>query len=153
MRFVSAGYGRYLNLEHVTSIRLGRDGIWRAQVKDDENAEIGMGDYAERLLDMLAGTIIPALPDEVMDVFWLSEQRRLIHEKKRIIAWAVGPSAPTPITIDGPREFGFDESRKEIRATRRVDGSYDDIINGVYQDDDQVRKELENLCPAAEAAE
>src|SRR6476646_2623722 len=101
-RFIAVGYGRLINLDDIEEYVL-QDGDSLARVRASGRKKLGEGEYPERLIATATGTVVPAAPDEVLHRFCLSEEdRSLVHDRERIIAWLIHPPYPTPVTAAGP---------------------------------------------------
>jgi hypothetical protein len=152
-RFIGAGYARYINVADVEEFFL-EDGRWFARLRSGGLRKLGEGEYPERLIAMATAAIVPAAPDEVLHRFWLSdeEDRTLVHDKERIIAWIIDPPYPTPVTAYGPVECGWHGGSKMIVAIQQTNGRYDDIVNQVYADEEEVRRALDAADTEVESA-
>jgi hypothetical protein len=127
-KFVTTRRGGHVNLDYVLEFRRGHDGTV-AVLRDGGTAIIGAGEYADRLIAVATGTIVPAAPDATLHRFYIDDASgQLVHERERILAWAIDASNPTPITADGVVFLGLDGLTRRLDVIQHPDGRYDDAI-------------------------
>lgn len=124
------------------------DGWWIAKLKEGGSVRVGQGEFAEKQVDLATQPIVAAANEEI-HIFSLSERGELQHDREKVIAWVIDVYYPAPITHTGLKKYGW--SSEGLICFKTPMDLYDDGVERLYKNDDEVLAELRRYREEREA--